>query len=149
MPGFAMASNTQKAARAGAFGLLAVCALSGFSCHDSSSGPEQVDPAAFSWNAPISAPKTVFLRNTNGSVEVKPSTDGNVTVTAEVRWRSGDPLGFVPDQLMDDPEGTKQGLRDAYHRLLELDFDLLLLAHGDPVVGGGKETLRGFLGTEQ
>ncbi len=66
-----------------------------------------------------------------------------------VRWRRGDPLGFVPDELMDDPEKTKQGLRDAYGRLLELDFDLLLLAHGDPVVGGGQEALRGFVGRDQ
>ena len=83
MPGFTTESSIGKAARSSAFGLLAVCALSGLACHDmSSSGPEQVDPAAFSWNAPISAPKTVFVRNTNGSVEVKPSTDGNVRVTA-------------------------------------------------------------------
>jgi glyoxylase-like metal-dependent hydrolase (beta-lactamase superfamily II) len=61
-----------------------------------------------------------------------------------VRWRPGDQLGFVPDELMDDPEHTKQGLCDAYRRLLELDFDLLLLAHGDPVVGGGKEALTAF-----
>jgi hypothetical protein len=66
-----------------------------------------------------------------------------------VRWRAGDPLGFVPDDLMDDPDDTKQGLRHAYRRLLELDFDLLLLAHGDPVVGGGQEALGSFLGTEQ
>ena len=31
----------------------------------------------------------------------------------------------------------------AYRRLLELDFDLLL-AHGDPVLTGGKEALRTF-----
>jgi hypothetical protein len=30
-----------------------------------------------------------------------------------------DRLGFVPDHLTDDPEGTKQGLRAAYHQLLE------------------------------
>ncbi len=62
-----------------------------------------------------------------------------------VRWRSGDELQFVPDYLMDDPERTKQGLRDAYGRLLELDFDLLLLAHGEPVVGGARDALRGFV----
>jgi hypothetical protein len=64
-----------------------------------------------------------------------------------VRWsdRQGE-LAFVPDHLMDDPERTKRGLHDAYLGLLELDFDLLLLAHGDPVVGGAKEALRAFLG---
>jgi hypothetical protein len=62
-----------------------------------------------------------------------------------VRWRSGAELEFVPDYLMDDPDQTKQGLRDAYRRLLELDFDLLLLAHGEPVVGGARETLCRFV----
>jgi hypothetical protein len=62
-----------------------------------------------------------------------------------VRWHGGDQLQFVPDSLMDEPERTKQGLRDAYRRLLELDFDLLLLAHGEPVVGSAREALRGFV----
>jgi hypothetical protein len=61
-----------------------------------------------------------------------------------VRWRGDDELAFVPDQLMDDPEQTKRGLRNAYARLLGLDFDLLLLAHGDPVVNGAKAQLREF-----
>ncbi|MGO9904102.1 MAG: hypothetical protein ACLP4R_07315 [Solirubrobacteraceae bacterium] len=62
-----------------------------------------------------------------------------------VRSRGGGELRFVADYLMDDPERTKQGLRDAYGRLLELDFDLLLLAHGEPVVGGARDALRGFV----
>jgi hypothetical protein len=62
-----------------------------------------------------------------------------------VRWRAGDRLQFVPDSLMDDPEQTKQRLRAAYRGLLDLDFDLLLLAHGEPVVGGARDALRAFL----
>jgi hypothetical protein len=55
-------------------------------------------------------------------------------------------LAFVPDFLMDDPEDTKAGLRAAYSRLIdELDFDVLLLAHGDPIVGGAKQALRAFI----
>jgi hypothetical protein len=46
--------------------------------------------------------------------------------------------------LGDDPEGVKTGLRRSYRRLLDLDFDSLLFAHGDPIVGGGKDALRGF-----
>ncbi|MGP0103528.1 MAG: hypothetical protein ACLPUT_18145 [Solirubrobacteraceae bacterium] len=53
------------------------------------------------------------------------------------------PLGFVPDALMDDPPATKRGLLDACARLLaELDFDHLLLAHGGPVIGDGRELLQ-------
>src|SRR6476469_5326280 len=48
-------------------------------------------------------------------------------------------LAFVPDFLMDDPDQTKRGLRDAYRGLLELDFDALLLAHGLPIAAGGKD----------
>jgi hypothetical protein len=62
-----------------------------------------------------------------------------------VRWPGSEGLRFVPDALMDDPERTKRHLRDAYGRLLGLDFDLLLLAHGEPVVGGGKDALRAFV----
>jgi hypothetical protein len=61
-----------------------------------------------------------------------------------VRDGGEDDLAFVPDAYMDEPARTKAGLRDAYRRLLELPFDLLLLAHGDPLVGGGKEALRAF-----
>ena len=63
-----------------------------------------------------------------------------------VRWPGVPGLTFVPDELMDEPEQTKAELRGAYRRLLELDFELLLLAHGDPVVGDGKAALREFVG---
>ena len=64
-----------------------------------------------------------------------------------VRFSAPDaPLGFVPDWLMgDDPEAVKEGLHDSYSRLLTLDFDHLLLAHGLPAVGDGKDQLRTFL----
>jgi hypothetical protein len=56
------------------------------------------------------------------------------------------PLGFVPDSLMDDPPGTKRGLLDACARLLaERDFEHLLLAHGGPVIGDGRELLQDLL----
>lgn len=53
------------------------------------------------------------------------------------------PLGFVPDSLMDDPPSTKLGLLAACSRLLsDLEFDHLLLAHGGPVIGEGRELLQ-------
>jgi hypothetical protein len=61
-----------------------------------------------------------------------------------VRWEEGGPLAFVPDSLMDEPERTKRGLREAYRRLAKLDFDHLLLAHGEPFIGNGREQLGAF-----
>jgi hypothetical protein len=62
-----------------------------------------------------------------------------------VRAEPSGPLVFAPDQFMDDPEQTKEGLRAAYRRLAEdLDFEHLLLAHGDPIVGRGREALAEF-----
>jgi len=55
-------------------------------------------------------------------------------------------LGFVSDHLLgDDPEAIKSGLLDSFGRLVDLDFDGLLLAHGDPIVPGGKRALRRFV----
>ena len=105
MPAVAIRFCDQRAVRAAAFGLLAITALSSGACSVSSRGPEKVDPAAFAWNAPVSAPATVFVRNTNGSVEVKPSADGNVRVTAEVRWRRGDPKRDLRFETSNDANG--------------------------------------------
>jgi hypothetical protein len=59
----------------------------------------------------------------------------------------GGALRFVSDYLLgDDPDAIKDGLRDSFRALLELDFDSILMAHGPPVVGGGKEALREFAG---
>jgi hypothetical protein len=56
-------------------------------------------------------------------------------------------LAFMPDFLLgDDPERVKRGLADAYLQIAEtLDFDVLLLAHGDPLIGGAREALRAFV----
>ena len=53
---------------------------------------------------------------------------------------------FVPDSLIGkEPEKVKRGLKAAYARLLALSFDHVLLAHGQPWVGGAKQALRRFL----
>ena len=62
---------------------------------------------------------------------------------AVIRW-DGE-LAFVPDFLMDDPERTKRGIVESLRRLLELEFDVLLFAHGEPLVGGAREALAEFV----
>jgi hypothetical protein len=55
-------------------------------------------------------------------------------------------LRFVPDNLMgDDPEAEKRDMKATLGRLAdELEFEHLLLAHGDPVPSEGRERLRDF-----
>lgn len=64
-----------------------------------------------------------------------------------VRWEAGGQLAFVPDGYMDEPELTKQGLCKSFRRLAKLDFQHLLLAHGDPFVGAGRGALAAFAGS--
>jgi hypothetical protein len=61
-----------------------------------------------------------------------------------VRWAGEEGLTFVPDSLMDNPEQTKRRLREAYRGLVELQFDQLLLAHGEPVTADAQRELREF-----
>jgi hypothetical protein len=71
--------------------------------------------------------------------------DAGALVIADGIVHYGDELAFVSDRLLgDDPEQVKRDLRAAYTGLLERDFDNLLFAHGDPVIGGGKAALRDF-----
>lgn len=71
------------------------------------------------------------------------SGDGFLSVADAVVNYDG--LGFVPDRYIgDDPEAVKSAIRAAYGRLLDERFDSILLAHGDPVLGGGKDALRRF-----
>jgi hypothetical protein len=64
---------------------------------------------------------------------------------AVTRRRSG-ALGFFGDALLgEDPEAVRAGLRAAFARLAsELDFEAMLLAHGDPVARGAREQLAAF-----
>jgi hypothetical protein len=55
-------------------------------------------------------------------------------------------LSFVPDGLLgDDPQAVKSGLLDAFRKLLERDFNHLLFAHGEPLIGGAKAALAEFV----
>jgi len=69
----------------------------------------------------------------------------NALSVADGAMRYGDDLHFVPDQYMDDPDKDKADLKRGFGELADqLDFDVLLLAHGDPIASGGREALRRF-----
>jgi hypothetical protein len=61
-----------------------------------------------------------------------------------IRRRDG-ALAFVSDYLLgEEPERVKSDIRRALRRLLDVDFDALLLAHGEPLTSGAKAALRAF-----
>ena len=69
----------------------------------------------------------------------------NALGIADGAIRYGDDLDFVPDQYMDDPDKDKADLKRGFGELADqLDFDVLLLAHGKPYPSGGREALRRF-----
>lgn len=55
-------------------------------------------------------------------------------------------LGFVPDSLIgDEPQAIKRGIKAALLKICAQEaFDHVLFAHGDPMIGGGKQALRAF-----
>ncbi|HXD23664.1 MAG TPA: DUF4097 family beta strand repeat-containing protein, partial [Gemmatimonadaceae bacterium] len=57
------------------------------------------------WNAPMAAPATLYIRNTNGSVEVKPAKGGNVEITADMKWRRGNPKHDITFQTVPSGNG--------------------------------------------
>jgi len=58
----------------------------------------------------------------------------------------GSRIGWVPDSLMDDPEQTRAGLLAAFARVLDdYEFEHLMLAHGLPLVGNGREELEALV----
>lgn len=76
-----------------------------------------------------------------------PARDALALADGAVRGESGGPLSFVPEAYMDEPERTKEALRESYRALSKLHFRHLLLAHGDPLVDSGHEALIAFAGS--
>lgn len=46
---------------------------------------------AFTWSGSIPSGRRLYVKNINGAIEVERSTSGRVEVSAEKRWRRGDP----------------------------------------------------------
>ncbi len=54
-------------------------------------------------------------------------------------------VGFVSDKLIgDDPEAVKRLVRKRCAALLDEEFEHLLFAHGDPLLGSGRDALQAF-----
>jgi len=80
------------------------------------------------------------------ALEIRTEDGGALAFADGLTRPRGGGLTFVPGFLMgDDPSAVRAGLRESLRRLLELDFEHLLFAHGEPLIGGGKAALREFL----
>jgi glyoxylase-like metal-dependent hydrolase (beta-lactamase superfamily II) len=64
---------------------------------------------------------------------------------ADAVIRYGGEIGFVPDNLWDDPRAEQAAVRDSLRGLLARDFDILLFAHGEPLPEGGRAALERFV----
>lgn len=60
-------------------------------CDDGDAGPLQVRENAFTWSDQVPAGATLHVREFNGSIEVAPSEDDTLRVTARIEWRRGNP----------------------------------------------------------
>jgi glyoxylase-like metal-dependent hydrolase (beta-lactamase superfamily II) len=98
-------------------------------------GDEPVPGIAAVANGPI-APDDTVLR-----VDV----DGGALAFADSLVNYGG-VGFVPDYLLgDDPEAIRRDITARARELLAQRFDHLLFAHGEPIVGGGRQALEEFV----
>lgn len=60
-------------------------------CDEEASGPLQVRENAFAWRGVVAPGATVSVRDFRGDIDVRPSADDTVRVTARLEWRKGDP----------------------------------------------------------
>lgn len=113
--------------------------------HEFADGTPEVEPFAFGDEV---APGIVALEVATICPEetcLRIDYGGGALAFADGLVHFGDEVGFVSDGLLgDDPEGVKTGLRDVAARLLDERFEHLLFAHGDPIVGRGREALAAF-----
>ncbi len=106
--------------------------------------------AAYAWGdelAPgVIAREVGVLCPEETALELRTGPGALAFADAIARWEPRGPLAFVPDGLLgDDPPAIKAGLRAALRRLAdEVEFDALLLGHGEPVARGGRAELLAF-----
>lgn len=132
-------------AYAQAFGCPIHCSDAGL--HEFERGPK-VEGFAFGEElAPgITAHQLGAICPDDTAIHIRTAGDGALAFADGLTRPRGGGLGFVPGFLMgDDPPAVRAGLRESLRRLLNLDFDSLLFAHGEPLIGGGRHALREFV----
>jgi hypothetical protein len=128
------------------FGCPVLCPRSGL--HEFESGP-QVEGFAYGDEvAPgITAHEVGSICPDDAALHIRVGPGVLAFADGLIRWEGR--LTFVPDFLMgDDPEAVKAGLLESLRGLLELEFDAMTFAHGEPMPSGGKKALREFVERE-
>lgn len=108
---------------------------------------EDADIRPYEWGAEV-APGVVahevgVLCPDDGVLHIAIGRGALAFADSVISWEGR--LAFVPDFLMDEPERVKTGTLAALEGLLGLDFDAILLAHGEPIPSGGKAALEAFI----
>ncbi len=110
-------------------------------------GPDAPSVVAYDWGDEVADGVTAHevgsLAPDDGALHISIGPGALALADSVVLDASG--LGFVPDFLMDDPEATKVGLLASLRGLLDLEWDVLLMAHGAPIAAGGKRALAAFV----
>ena len=130
-----------------AFGCPIRCSDAGL--HEFERGPK-VEGFAFGEElAPgITAHQLGVICPDDTALHIRTAGGGALAFADGVTRPRGGGLGFVPGFLLgDDPSAVRRGLRESLRAMLDLDldFDSLLFAHGEPLIGGGRIALREFV----
>jgi len=128
-----------------AFGCPVRCHAAGL--HEFEGGPE-VEGYAFGQElAPgITAHPVGSICPDDTALHIRTADGGALAFADGLTRPRGGGLTFVPGFLMgDEPAAVRAGLRESLRRLLDLDFDHILFAHGEPLIGGGRAALRDFV----
>ena len=92
----------------------------------------------------ITAYQVTELWPDDGALHI-PSLDA--LAIADTVLNESDRLQFMPDVCFDEAAAEQRSIQEGLGRLAEeLEFTHLLLAHGAPLVGDGRERLREFAG---
>ena len=118
--------------------------------HEFADAPAVVEGFAFGDElAPgVTAHEVGAICPDDGALHIRTDAGAALAFADAVQRPRGGGLTFVPGFLLgDDPPRIREELRASLRRLLaELEFDHLLFAHGDPLIGDGTAALRRVAG---
>lgn len=115
-------------------------------CHEAGLQDLPAEVEGFAWGDVLAPGVTAHEVGVLCPEETAVQIDAALLFADSVIRPPGGELAFVPDFLLgDDPETVRAGLRERFRALADgVEFDALLMAHGEPVASGGRALLREF-----